>query len=101
MPTDLYTRTYTSTATGTPDPNRVFWGDTGVTGSFTLVSYISLVINGTTYWTPVYQGNKTTAECSSNLVGTYTNTGTFTSVGFVAISENNTTTKWLRLYSRA
>ena len=99
-PTSLYLQTFSSVESGTPDANRIFWGDTTTVGSLSLSSYISIVINSTTYWIPVYLGDSSSATCSSNLVGTYTGVGVFSSCGYVAIKQNDTETKWLAIYNK-
>ena len=101
MPTNLVIRTYSSTTVGTPDSSKIFWGANINSGSFSMVYYVSIVINSVTYWMPIYQNNATVSTCSSNLVGTVATTGNFTAYGYVIIRENGTTNMWIPIYKRS
>jgi phage tail sheath gpL-like len=92
----LYTRDTTSK---TFDANRIFWGDIAVAGAKTQEGYVSISVNGTTYWTPIYSGGST-ATCSTNLSGSLQTTGTFTQEGYALVKVNNSDLRWLLLYSR-
>ena len=99
-PTDKFIEVYTSAETGSYDPDNIFWGNNSASDTFIFNSWLSIVINGDTYWMPIYKASNSVADCSSNLVGTASSDGVYTNAGYVAINENNTTTKWLIVYTK-
>ena len=58
---------YNGSTTGKTASDKTFFGDTGTTT--TEYGWQSLIINGTTYYLKVYNGNATT-DCSTDLNGT-------------------------------
>ena len=62
-----FIRTYIGTSVGYTSSDKTFFGDTGTATNDH--GFQSLIINGTTYWLKVYNGN-TTASCCSDLNGT-------------------------------
>lgn len=99
MPTSLAVQTF-SGPSGTPDPNGVVWGGTPE-GGISLSGYVSIVVNSTTYWTPVYSVAGTDADCCTNLVGTFDSSGNYSQAGYVAVLRNNLTAAWLPVYNKS
>ena len=91
---DNYITLYDGDTSGqTYDNENRFYGD-NTTDTIIENGYISIIINGNTYYLPLYKGTNTT-DCCSNLVGSYdSGTGVFTYVGWVLIKINGNQFKW-------
>ena len=92
---DNYITLYTGDTSGqTYDNGNRFYGDDTNSDKIKANGYITLPINGTTYYIPLYIGTNTT-DCCSNLVGTYdSGQGAFTYVGWVLIKINGYLLRW-------
>jgi hypothetical protein len=96
-----YIRLYSGDTTGqTWDNTNKFYGDITNTDDIFSNGFISIVINGNTYYMPIYSGTNTT-QCCSNLVGTQATTATnsFNFVGFALIKVNNTMFRYAPIYT--
>ena len=78
-----------NTAGSTTDSNRVFYGYTGHNGVKIEREFISISINGSTYYMQVYSG-ESDSNCRSNIIGTTNTSGTFMSAGYVCANINTT-----------
>jgi hypothetical protein len=93
-----YLQLYSASASGSShDPDNIFWGDTSDTSTKVADGYISLVINGTTYYLPKYRG-ATYTGCSTWLSGTASSSGNFTFYGYALILVNRTELRWTPIY---
>ena len=79
------------------DALRVLWTEFA-TSTVTSVGYISIIINGSTYYIRTYVGS-TASGCCSNIIGVDT-TGSFTSLGFALIWINKTDLRYIQIYSK-
>lgn len=95
---DNYIELYTSGTGYSYDTGRIFWGDTTNVNPKTSNGFISIVVNGDTYYVKKYSGDNTT-DCCSNLIGTSTGSGSFTSAGFALVFVNGVELRWIRLYT--
>ncbi|HUW06031.1 MAG TPA: hypothetical protein VMW01_07205 [Williamwhitmania sp.] len=93
-----YIQTYTDTIGLDSDDDNVFWGNETNSVTLTTAGFVSIVINGTTYYTPVFGGNGVPG-CHSNINSVLTDVGTFTSYGFAAINVNNVSVELVRIYT--
>lgn len=92
---------YLGPATGTADPLNIFYGTTQYAGMFAKTYHITVTINNTVYWMPVYSWDNLVGGGCTSFTGTVAIGGTFTSVGFVKTYLNGmTTTVWVPLYDR-
>ena len=89
--------TYTGSG-GTPDTNRVLWGDNTNTENKIDTGFVSVVIDGTTYWLKTWVGG-TGAGCSSNIVGTVDSASNYRLYGFVPM-VHDAGTVYLRIYTQ-
>lgn len=79
---------YTGGTTGvTYDHYSTFYGELR-SGGGTFSTYLSIIINGLIYYLPIYTSDPPTLECTSNLIGIESNTGTFTAAGYILIVIN-------------
>ena len=96
---DNYIQLYDADLSGSSyDANRIFWGNTTNTNPKTSNNFVSILINGTTYYLRKYSGDSN-VDCCSNLIGNDTSGGIFTLYGFVLIRVNDTESKYVRVYT--
>ena len=96
---DNYIQLYDADLSGSSyDANRIFYGNTSNTNPKTSNNFVSMIINGTTYYLRKYSGDNN-VDCCSNLIGNDASGGIFTLYGFVLVRVNGTESKYVRVYT--
>ena len=89
-----------NTSGSTYDANRIFYGNSTNSNPKLDNGFISIVINGSTYYIRKYSGDNN-VDCCTNLFGNNTAEGTFTTAGFVFVDVNGTEFKYVEVFTKS
>lgn len=80
------------------DPEKVFYGERRTGLNTLLFGYISIIVNGDTFYTPVHRSKRTSCEVS-NLSGVFDFNSSFTQYGYMPIHINETQKGFIELFT--